>query len=75
MQMKIEQRRTLQVYSVKHDLKSTLGTMVYPCSHLCKSVKYRKLSFQLIVSHQDGTIDSRADRNEKDNKSKAVQGC
>jgi hypothetical protein len=73
--VQLEHGSTLRVYSVKHDPTSTLGTAVYPHSHLCKSVKYRKLSFQLAVSHQVGTVDSRADRNEQDNKSEALQGC
>jgi hypothetical protein len=60
---------------VNHDLTSSLGTVVYPHSHLCKSVKYRKLSFQLPVSHHAGTIDYRTNRNEKNNKSKDLQGC
>jgi hypothetical protein len=48
--------------------------VVYPHSHPCKSLEYGKLGFQLAVSHQAGTVDSRADRNEKDNKSEAYQG-
>jgi hypothetical protein len=72
--VKLEHGSTLRVYSVKHDPTSTLGTMVYPHSHLCKSLKYGQLGFQLAVSYQAGTVDSRADRNEKDNKSEALQG-
>jgi predicted acetyltransferase len=59
---------------VKHDPTSALGTMVYPHSHPCKSLKYGQLGFQLAVSYQAGTVDSRADRNEQDNKSEAYQG-
>jgi hypothetical protein len=52
------------VYSVKSDLTSSLGTVVYPHNHLCKSVKYGQLGCQLAVSHQAGTVDSREDHNE-----------
>jgi hypothetical protein len=57
---------------MKRDLKSALGTMIYPRSHLCKSVKYGKIGCQLPFSHQVGIVDSQADHNEKDNKSKAL---
>jgi hypothetical protein len=48
--------------------------MLYPPSHLCKSVKDGQLGFWLAVSHEVGTINSRADRNEQDNKSESYQG-
>jgi hypothetical protein len=59
---------------MKHDPTFSLGTVVYPHSHLCKSLKYGQLGFQITVSYQAGTINSRVDRNEKDNKSEAYQG-
>jgi hypothetical protein len=74
VQVKLEHGSTLQVYSVKRDLTSALGTMVYPHNHLCKSVKYGYLGFHIAISYQVGTIESQADHNEKDNKSEAYQG-
>jgi hypothetical protein len=69
MQVQLEHGSTLQVYSAKCDPTSALGTMVYPHSHLCKSLENGKLSCQLVNSHQEGTVDSWPDRNEQDNKS------
>jgi hypothetical protein len=74
VQVQLEHGSTLWVYSVKRDPTSSLGTMVYPRSHPCKSLEYGKLSFQLAVSHQAGTVDSRADHNEQDNKSETYRG-
>jgi hypothetical protein len=52
----------------------SLGTVVHPRSHLCKSLEYMKLSCQLANGHQVGTIDSRVDRNEQDNKFETYRG-
>jgi hypothetical protein len=59
---------------MNHDPMSSLVTVIYPRSHPCKSLEYGQLSFQIEVNHQEGTIDSRVDRNEQDNKSETYQG-
>jgi hypothetical protein len=53
---------------------SMLGTVIYPLSHLCMSLKYRQLGCQRTNSHQAGTIESRVDHNEQGIEPKTCQG-
>jgi hypothetical protein len=65
VQVKIEQGRTLWIYSTKHGPMSILGTAVYPHSHLCMSLKqYWQLGCQSANSHQAGIVESRVDHPE-----------
>jgi hypothetical protein len=45
MQVQLEHESTLRVYSAKHGPMSVLGTVVYPRSHLCMSLKRLPTSF------------------------------
>jgi hypothetical protein len=52
-----------------------LGTIVYPHSHLCMSLKkIGKLGFQRANNHQAGTVESRVDHNEQGIKPETYQG-
>jgi hypothetical protein len=74
VQVQLEYGSTLWVYSAKRGPMSALGTVVYPHSHLCKSLKYRQLGCQRANSHQAGTVDSRVDHNEQGIKPETYQG-
>ena len=74
MQVQLEHRSTLQVYSAKCGPMSILGTEVYAHSHLCMSLKDWQLGFQHVNSHQAGTVESRVDHNEQGIKPENCQG-
>jgi hypothetical protein len=74
VQVELEYEITFQVYSVRRGPMSSLGTVVYPRSHLCNSLRQRKLGCQRASSHQASTIDCRVDHNEKGIKPETYQG-
>ena len=74
MQVQLENGSTLRVYSAKRGPMSILGTMVYPHSHLCMSLKKNwQLGRQRANSHQAGIVKSRVDHNEQGIETKTCQ--
>jgi hypothetical protein len=65
MQVQLEHRSTLQVYSAKHGPMSVLGTGIPSKSPVYVPNKDWQLGCQHANSHQAGTVESRVDHNEQ----------